>query len=145
MNLYHGSPFKNLKQLIIGEDNKQGRGVYLTSSKDQAKYFAQYGSIYKVELSDCSLLDYSNIELMNELFKELLNDELITYELECLSNGSGNFLKLMNLISANQKEIIQKRLEKYNVHKIKSLGYRGEYNYIVKDESIIKIIAEEVL
>lgn len=143
MKLYHGSNKINLKNLWIGDDEKQGFGVYLTDSKEQAEYFGKYGSVYTVELENAIILDYSNEDLMKDIFSPWLNNSLILQELEHLANGSGNFLKILNLI--DEKDKLKEMLQKYNVHKIKSLGFRGHYNYIVKDPSIINIIKENIL
>lgn len=145
MKLFHGSNIQGLNSLKIGTDNKQGFGIYLTDSIEQAKYFGKYGSIYTVQLNDANILDYSNEELMREVFRECLESELFNYELNCLINGSGNYSNIINFISEKNRDIINERLSKYNVHKIKSLGFRGHFNYIVKDESICEIINEEII
>lgn len=138
MKLYHGSPTCGLTSLKIGNDTKQGEGIYLTDCIEQARYFGKYGCVYEVILESPSILDFSSLEFA-EIFHELSCDHNVSLEIEALSNGSGNFPLLMKLIPEDKREEIIQKISKYNVHKIKSLGYRGYFNYIVKDESIVKI------
>lgn len=140
--IYHGSRLQNLKHLRTGSSTKQGSGIYLTTSKEQARYFAEYGSVYTIELLTDNILDFSNETIVYELFNGF-HEPLFKQELECIINGSGIIPNLYSL--TNKKEELHKVLSKFQGFKIKSLGFKGEFNYIIKDESCIEIKMEESL
>lgn len=141
MLLYHGSPVLNLNKLIIGLADKQGVGIYLTDNLNQAEIYAKDGGqVYTVELDISNILDFSNENLMLEIFKDALNEPYVREEINFLSCGAGVFSNLLGYIPSNKREIIIKTLDNYPVYKIPSLGFRGYYNYVVKDSSLIRII-----
>lgn len=70
---------------------------------------------------------------------------MVISEIESLANGSGSFHTLISYIPKGCYPSVNDKLSKYNVHKIISIGYREEFNYIVKDDSICTIIGEEIV
>ena len=145
MILYHGSSKNNLKYLQEGFADKQGSGVYLTDSKTQAENYSKNGgSVYTLEVDLSNILDFSNTEQIYKVFNGVLNDEWVKEEVELLTTGAGVLSNILNYLKPELRMLIESRLNQYSSYKINSLGFRGHFNYIIKDISKINILKEEI-
>lgn len=98
MRLYHGSPIKNLKELLAeysDEGNFEGSALYFTDNLDIAKEYALHkGSVYTVDLSHEPLLDFTSKELLISFLKPILNSlEIDIDSLEFLDAGTNHILR----------------------------------------------------
>lgn len=155
MKLFHGSPKSNLKRLELGHVGghglqAQGEGLYLTTAEDQSNYFAKgQGSVYEVDLDEAAAKVFraDDLNFVCGFFRSALDLPGVKTECGLFSAGASSFYKVLDFIE--DKDLCQDltmRFEKeFNVVRISSLAYRGDFIYVVRDPALLRITAEEVV
>lgn len=167
IRVYHGSPsdFNSFDIAYVGSgwgNQAFGYGIYLTSNEEAAKGYSQNGYLYVVELLAKNFLRYGKrptkkkaSDIANKFYNYYLNteygreaykgheEEFWEYECSCIVNAydEGEIYGTISSILGSDKEA-----SKF----LNSLGYdgllwrdKGNTNYVIFDDSKIKIISKE--
>ena len=155
MNLYHGSPKRNLKELVFIKENQrfnelvEGEGVYCTDSFEVAENYSGGGSVYTVEFGG-SLFDSTKKESFTKILNTIGNKYNVDFNsigyidetIESTVDGSysvSEFGESINLLLDNDESFMS-NLKDYDI----MINIKSDINNLINSYDCIKYLDNNI-